>query len=164
LIDAETEICHINNISPDDPAIYGTTLLAALVSDLFWFVIQIGDGLCVVLESQETAFCPIPEDERLAFGRTTSLSDSEAISNFRENYGFCSIMGLTVATDGITDSFEPDKYIQFNKELYANFTQFPVKAEEELQEFLPKISERGSRDDVAIAGIFKTKEINRASA
>jgi len=161
LTEVETEICNDNNIQPDDPVIYGTTLLAGLVSDCLWFVIHIGDGLCTVLENEEKIFCPIQEDERLAFGRTTSLCDNDSINNFRESYGFSQIMGLTVATDGMADSFEPDKYLQFNKELYEKFSHFPVRAETELKDFLPKISERGSRDDISIAGIFRIKELTK---
>jgi serine/threonine protein phosphatase PrpC len=155
----ETEFCKKNDIAIDDPAnllfVYGSTLLAGLVSESFWFVIQIGDGLCVVIENQDEITIPIEEDERLAFGRTTSLCDNNAIENFREACGFTAIEGLTVATDGMSDSFEPEKYMQFNKDLYEKFTHFPVKAETELQEFLPELSERGSRDDVSMAGIFR---------
>jgi hypothetical protein len=160
LTDAEKEICKTSNINYDDPSnliiIYGTTLLAALVSESFWFSIQIGDGLCVVLESDGTATLPIPEDERLAFGRTTSLCDSDAIQNFRESFGFGSIRGITVATDGVADSFELEKYLLFNKELFENFITFPERAETDLQGFLPELSKRGSGDDVAIAGVFRT--------
>jgi len=70
-------------------------------------------------------------------------------------------MGLTVATDGMADSFEPEKYLQFNKELYDKFSHFPEKTEAELRDFLPKISERGSRDDISIAGIFRINELNK---
>jgi len=161
LTEAETETCNDNNILPDDPVIYGTTLLAGLVSDYLWFVIHIGDGLCIVLENEDKIYCPIQEDERLAFGRTTSLCDNDSINNFRESYGFSQIMGLTVATDGMADSFEPDKYLQFNKELYEKFSHFPVKTETELKDFLPKISELGSRDDISIAGIFRIKELTK---
>jgi serine/threonine protein phosphatase PrpC len=164
LTEAETGICNDNNIPPDDPVMYGTTLLAGLVSHCLWFVIHIGDGLCVILENEEKIFCPIREDERLAFGRTTSLCDNDAVNNFRESYGFSPIMGLTVATDGMADSFEPDKYLQFNKELYDKFSHFPVRTEAELKEFLPKISERGSRDDISIAGIFRINDLNKALA
>jgi len=161
LTEVETETCNDNHIQGDDPVIYGTTLLAALVSDCLWFVMHIGDGLCVVLENEENAYCPIKGDERLAFGRTTSLCDNDSINNFRESYGYSQIMGLTVATDGMADSFEPDKYLQFNKELYDKFSLFPVRTEAELKEFLPKISERGSRDDISIAGIFRIMELNK---
>jgi hypothetical protein len=112
----------------------------------------------VVLENEKHIITPIEEDDRLAFGRTTSLCDNDAIKNFRESFGFSKIDGFTVATDGMADSFEPEKYLQFNKELYHNFTTIPDKAQTELEAFLPELSERGSRDDVSIAGIFKKKD------
>jgi len=163
LTETERDICNDNKINlDDDPAnfmfIYGTTLLAGLISDSFWFVIQIGDGLCVILENDESIITPIEEDERLAFGRTTSLCNNDAIKNFRECFGFSQIDGFSVATDGIADSFEYEKYLQFNKELYYNFTTTPDKAQTELEAFLPTLSERGSRDDVSIAGIFRIKD------
>jgi len=166
LTEAEKIICNESGINPDgDPSnflfIYGTTLLAGLVSDSFWYAVQIGDGLCVVLESEGSVIAPMPEDERLAFGRTTSLCDNDAIKNFRESFGFSKIIGLTVATDGIADSFEPEKYLSFNKDLYENFTTAPDKAQSELEAFLPELSERGSRDDVSIAGIFRAIERNK---
>jgi len=162
----EIEHCKKNNIAlGNDPQklmfVYGTTLLAGLVSDSFWFAIQIGDGLCVVLEDEENITTPIAEDERLAFGATTSLCDSDALGNFREDYGFTRIKGLTVATDGVTDSFMPEKYLEFNKGLCDRFTGASADASEEerkLQEFLPGLSERGSRDDVSMAGIFRMRE------
>jgi len=165
----ENRFCKNNNIALDDVPenllfIYGTTLLACLVSDSFWFAIQIGDGVCVVLENAESIITPIEEDERLAFGRTTSLCGNDALKNFRESFGFSKIDGLTVATDGIADSFEPEKYLQFNKELYESFTNAPDKARSELEAFLPVLSERGSRDDVSIAGIFRIKNNNTGRA
>jgi len=162
LNETELEFCNEKNITIDELEkpmfIYGTTLLAGLVSDNFWFTIQIGDGLCVLVENEENIKVPIQEDERLGFGKTTSLSESDAIKSFRESFGFCKIQGLTLATDGISDSFEPEKYLQFNKELFDKFSRFPEKAERELQEFIPIISERGSRDDVSMAGIFRMIE------
>jgi serine/threonine protein phosphatase PrpC len=156
---SELEICRDNNIIINDPEnllfIYGSTLIASLISDNFWFVIKIGDGNCVIINDEQAYIPSELEDARLSFGRTTSLCDSEAIDNFRESFGFSRINGLTVATDGITDSFEPEKYLQFNIGLYKKFISFPDCAEKELQEFLPDISSRGSRDDISIAGIFR---------
>ena len=157
LTEAEIEICKNENIPHEDPLIYGTTLLAGLVSESFWFVIKIGDGGCVIIdETGEAQTLTELEDERLAFGRTSSLCDNNAIGNFREAYGLTRIKGLTVATDGMTDSFEPEKYLQFTKELYDKFTNMPAEiVEKELFGFLPELSERGSRDDISIAGIFR---------
>jgi serine/threonine protein phosphatase PrpC len=164
LADEEKEICEKNGIDHAESenliVLYGTTLLAALVSGSLWFVIQIGDGCAIVIDADRSPFVPVKlEDKRLGFGRTTSLCDSEATDNFREDFGFDPIRGLTVATDGVADSFESEKYLQFNKELYEKFNDFPLTAEKALREFLPKLSGRGSGDDVAIAGIFRKEKI-----
>jgi hypothetical protein len=111
--DEEKEICKTNGIDFTEGenliVLYGTTLLAALVSVSFWFVVQIGDGCAVVIDADDSPFIPVKlEDERLSFGRTTSLCDLDAIDNFREAFGFAPIQGLTVATDGVADSFEPE--------------------------------------------------------
>jgi hypothetical protein len=163
LTEKEKEICKAENIEYDDPSnltvLYGTTLAAALVSDSFWFVLQIGDGCAVVIDSGGSAFVPPElEDKRLGFGRTTSLCDSDAADNFRECFGADTILGLTAATDGVADSFEPEKYLRFNKYLYNQFDNFPSVAEYALRDFLPELSERGSGDDAAIAGIFRMEE------
>ena len=163
LSETEIEICKSNNITYDDSdltkliIIYGSTLLACFVSDNFWFVLKIGDGSCVIIdETGEAQALAELEDERLAFGRTSSLCDNDALGNFREAYGFTSIKGLTAATDGVTDSFESEKYLQFNMELYEKFTKLPPEfAQNELEKFLPELSKQGSRDDVSIAGIFR---------
>lgn len=147
------------NLSKEDelPVLYGSTLIAALVTTDFWFAIQIGDGLCVLLPADASPQTIIPDDPRLAFGRTTSLCDYYASENFRHNFGFEQIQGITVATDGVVDSFDAIKYVEFNAELRKRFVDYPDKIENELQTFLPELSARGSRDDVAIAGIFNLK-------
>jgi serine/threonine protein phosphatase PrpC len=161
LTEKEKEICKNSNIEyvEDEPStlifFYGTTLLASLVSENFWFAVQIGDGLCIKIENNGEVKSPISPDDRLGFGRTTSLCDSNAIDNFRENFGLEKIKGITVATDGVVDSFELEKYLEFNRDLYENFIKASETSESELRNFLPKLSERGSRDDVAIAGIFR---------
>jgi hypothetical protein len=129
-------------------------LIAALVTPKFWFGIQIGDGLCIVITQENTAQIAIPLDDKLSFGKTTSLCNSNASENFKHKIGMGSISGITVATDGVVDSFEPEKYLEFNMDLRNKFISFPKKTETDLQTFLPQLSERGSRDDVAIAGIF----------
>jgi hypothetical protein len=141
-----------------DVSIYGTTLVAAMLTPQFWFALQIGDGACVVIAEGGNTKIAIPADESLAFGKTTSLCDTNAAGHFRHSFGFDTILGISVATDGVVDSFLPEKYIDFTNELRENFIKQPAAAKEkekELQTFLPDLSERGSRDDVAIAGLWR---------
>jgi serine/threonine protein phosphatase PrpC len=77
LSDEECELCSKLNLDTNDEntqvRFYGTTLLTALLTDDFWFVIQIGDGRCVIINARKKAYFPALDDEALGFGKTTSL-------------------------------------------------------------------------------------------
>jgi serine/threonine protein phosphatase PrpC len=157
LTDSEKAVCAEEQIDGtienDRVRMYGTTLIAAMVQKTMWFAIQIGDGKCVVTDAAPQ-FPPSLEDESLAGGKTTSLCNSDALGNFRHVFGSELIRGITVATDGVTDSFIPDKYLELHQRLYDDFTNNPKNAEKELQKSIAVWSSKGSRDDAAMAGIF----------
>jgi len=137
---------------------YGSTLIAAFVRKTFWFVLQIGDGKCVVIDGGgDPYFPPELEDERLGGGMTTSLCDSGAAEHFRHDFGFDRILGVTVATDGVSDSFVPEEYLKLHRRLLADFTRDAKKAREGLQSSIALWSAKGSRDDVSMAGVFYKK-------
>jgi hypothetical protein len=139
-------------------SIYGTTLLAALVAPDYWLAIQIGDGLCVLIVEDSAARAAIQTDDAQGFGYTNSLCDSRSAEKFRHSFGRDKILGVTVATDGVVDSFLPENYLDFNLKLRENFVQTSKKAQKELQAYLPKLSEQGSRDDCAISVLFHVEE------
>jgi len=163
LDDAEQVLCAKHGLDLNDDndrvRVYGTTLLAALLRVKLWFVIQIGDGKAVVLdEAGEPSFPPALEDDSLGFGKTTSLCDSNASENFRRAWGFNAIRGLTVATDGVSDSFVPEAYLAFHRKLYADFFADTARAKASLEKGVAKWSENGSRDDASLAGVFYTPD------
>ncbi|MDR3171046.1 MAG: protein phosphatase 2C domain-containing protein [Treponema sp.] len=138
--------------------VYGSTLIAALVAEHFWFAIQIGDGGCVVIRENGIAGIVLEEDEEQGFGITKSLCNEDAINHFRHNFGFGTILGVTVASDGVTDSFSREDYLAFNSNnLLKNFVEQPDQACVELKNYLPKLSSQGSQDDVSIAGVFNAE-------
>jgi serine/threonine protein phosphatase PrpC len=137
-------------------AIYGATLIAAVITEKYWFALQIGDGDCVTVNNDETAAVLIDGDERLVFGFTTSLCDSDANENFR--HYFAEIKeerprGIIISTDGVADSFTPDGFLKFSVKTLNLFIS-QDNALEELEKFLPELSAKGSKDDVSIAGIY----------
>ena len=152
------------NINLDDEntdkliSIYGTTLVAALITDDLWFAIQIGDGACVLINRDDKAEIVITPDDEQSFGYTHSICSPNAAEKFKHRFGNEGISGLTVATDGVSDSFLPDKYLEFNRTLRENFVRDAETTRNELKNYLPRLSEQGSRDDMAIAGIFDLKE------
>lgn len=69
---------------------------------------------------------------------------------------------LTVCTDGVADSFAKDKYGDFIRKIKNNLLEHDEKSVNiELQDFLPKLSEQGSGDDVSLAGIFDIPKIKK---
>jgi serine/threonine protein phosphatase PrpC len=159
LNEAEQERCAKLELDSTDAdtqvRFYGTTLLAALFKKEYWFTLQIGDGKCVIIDTQGKAHFPGIDDEALGFGKTTSLCDSKAAENFREIYGEAPIKGITVATDGVTDSFIPDAYLEFHEKLYVDLCRDPKIASDGVEKGISVWAANGSRDDAAMAGIFE---------
>jgi serine/threonine protein phosphatase PrpC len=159
LTEAERELCAKLDLDATDEntqvRFYGTTLLAALLKKEFWFVLQIGDGKCVITDAQGKAHFPSIDDEAMGFGKTTSLCDSKAAENFREIFSSVPIKGITIATDGVTDSFIPDAYLEFHEKLYTDFCHDPKMASNGIEKGISVWAANGSRDDAAMAGVFE---------
>ena len=126
----------------------------------FWFTIQIGDGKCAVIKNDLSVVFPEElENEKLGFGITTSLCNKEAANEFRFAYGFERIAGITVMSDGLADSFDNEKLPCFLGNIRQNIVEDSEKTIAELKEFMPKLSEQGSGDDISIAGIFSKRRM-----
>jgi len=143
-----------------DFVVYGTTLLAAAMTKNYWFALQIGDGKCVIIKEDNSVTQPVIWDDRCFLNRTTSLCDDEAADLFRHYY--CETLPLAVflGSDGIDNSFpvnENESYLaNFYMSVYRNFLdEGHEKGELQLREALPKISQKGSNDDVSVAGIIR---------
>jgi hypothetical protein len=153
----ELAYCEKNWISlaGDDNRIrvYGTTLLGAVITKTYWAALQIGDGNCVII-TEKGAEQAVPSDPDCGMGLTTSLCSGRAVELFRHNFGSGPVLGLTAASDGVSDSFIPEYYLEFNSRLLNDFVARPALAEQELRSYLPELSAQGSRDDASIAGVF----------
>jgi serine/threonine protein phosphatase PrpC len=159
LTEEEAAFCAEQGVDPQDEndrvRLYGTTLIAAFIYKNGWFALQIGDGKCVCLDPEGVPFFPPElEDESLAGGKTTSLCDSDAAGHFRRAFGFDTIRGITVASDGVSDSFIPEEYLKLHRRLLNDFIKDRKQAEEGLRKSISVWSSKGSRDDVSMAGVF----------
>jgi len=139
---------------------YGTTLLAAAVTEHYWFAIQIGDGKCVVFNADNRISQPIPWDDRCFLCMTTSLCDEDAASLFRHFYSETLPLAVFLGSDGIDDSFpvkdNEEHLARFYLEVYKNFVKEGLeKGSSQLREMLPLLTQKGSGDDVSIAGIIR---------
>jgi len=139
---------------------YGTTLLAAAATEHYWFAFQIGDGKCVVIDKDKDVTQPVPWDKRCFLNRTTSLCDEEATRLFRHFYSETLPLAIFLGSDGIDDSFpiknNEEHLARFYMEVYKNFVKEGLKkGSSQLSEMLPLLTQKGSGDDVSIAGIIR---------
>lgn len=136
---------------------YGTTLIAAVRAKDFWFGLHIGDGKCVAVNAAGEYAQPIPWDEKCFLNQTTSLCDEQALNRFRYYFGKDDLpMAIFVASDGVDDTFGTDEALHgfYKTILQLFFEKGIIVGVSELQTYLPQLSEKGSRDDVSIAGII----------
>ena len=129
---------------------YGATLIVAGVTENGCFGLQIGDGSFCAQSGSEMIF-PVPEDAKLVGNLTTSLCDSDAISNFRYFYREGVFSGVMLSSDGLINSF-------LNEEDYLKFGHRVLSAVEDgttstLGEHLKMRSRCGSRDDISVSAV-----------
>lgn len=134
---------------------YGTTLIAVVRTQKYLLGLHIGDGRCVAIDAQGTAKQPIPWDKRCFLNRTTSMCDVNALNEFR----FCILhkhlpKAVFVGTDGVEDCFADNRGLyDFYKVVLQNLTTDFEQAVSDLRDYLPQMSQKGSKDDISIAGI-----------
>ena len=136
---------------------YGCTLMCFARTRTYWFAFHIGDGKCVAfsVDSGRIEYSePVPWDEKCFRNVTTSLCDPEALDKFRYCYGGKDTLPLAVflGSDGIDDSL-PDPADMAN--FYVNILKLLGRystdaAQKELDDTLPALSRRGSKDDMSV--------------
>lgn len=144
--------------------IYGSTMIAGLVTPEYIVLFQQGDGTLVVLEEDGTIDDPMPEDDLCIRNLTTSLCDKDAAKRMRYVYmdrKEKDPIAMIAATDGVERSFGDNIHLSaFYAELFYELSELD---EEEvgayLANLLPQISQRGSQDDVTMAGLFNAGRI-----
>ena len=104
---------------------YGTTLLATIRAEKFWFGLHIGDGKCVTVNSAGEFFQPIPWDEKCFLNQTTSLCDEQALTRFRYFFSKENLpTAIFIASDGVDDTFGTDEALHgFYKTVLQLFSE-----------------------------------------
>ncbi len=137
--------------------VYGSTMLFSVITSDFCLAMQLGDGTCAVFSSDGNVSYPMPTDERCCLNITTSMCDSDAVNEMRHFIRRDIPASVFLSTDGVENSFS-------DKEALGNFYSTIAKAffngeinsaKEQLREYLPRLSEKGSGDDVSVAFILK---------
>lgn len=162
---------------------YGTTLVAVVMTHDYWFGIQIGDGKLITVDLNGNFSQPVPENPACFANATTSMCDDDAFENFRgcfscDNpeyynakinnipdiekknhfvaYGRELPSAVIVSSDGVDNCFKEDEqmYNFYKTVLYSFGTSDFYEAENSLKGYLPKLSEKGSGDDISVSAIL----------
>lgn len=164
----------------DLSSIYGCTLVGYFETETFWFAIQIGDGDFALSYDEKKFEFPVPEDENCFLNQTTSLCDNDAAKEFRFCLGDKIPRAVFCSSDGAANSFKTkNQFENFYKSVtdLFNISEFekcqklqcanPKKcdnfcrenlAKEEIKNYLPVLSKKGSEDDISLAGIVNLDE------
>jgi serine/threonine protein phosphatase PrpC len=159
----DEELCFVGCAAADDYSqavkAYGTTLLLAVTTRDYWFGFQIGDGTFVTVSETGGYSQPVELDPRCAGTFVTSICDRDAIGCFRHAWGFERINAVFLASDGVDESFSSEQmlYNFYDKILSGAQDDFEGTIND-LTEFLPELSARGSKDDVSVAGLIRVAE------
>ena len=141
-------------------SVYGSTLIAVLLTDSFMLALQIGDGNCVTVDRDGVFSQPVPVDEKCFLNLTTSLCDEQAIDSFRHAFVDEPPAAILIGTDGIDDCFAgEEKLYDFYRLILSSFKEKDEEsAKTELLDYLPRLSEKGSGDDISI-GVIADREV-----
>lgn len=144
---------------------YGTTLIAVACTKDYWFGIHIGDGKCIAINSEGKFAQPIPWDEKCFLNATTSICDTDALNRFRSFFSAKLPVAVFVGSDGIDDCFSTEQqlYNLYKTVLYSFATSDFDTAVNDLSDYLPRLSAKGSGDDVSVAAILNLDMIGEIS-
>lgn len=154
--------------------IYGCTMIGYFAAENFWLALQIGDGDFGVTYDGEKFEFPVPEDENCFLNQTTSLCDAESAKEFRFYLGKETPKAVFCSSDGAANSFKTKNQLEnfyksvfdlFNKAEFSKCQNLECEnqkecdcvcrenlAKEEIRNYLPVLSKKGSGDDISLAG------------
>lgn len=137
---------------------YGTTLVFALVAHDYLLLGQLGDGDILVVSGDRAVTRPIPHDPSLFAEETTSLCLDGAWVHLH-----VVVMPLPIekqlvvlSTDGYSKSYASDADFERIGPDYLDLfeRQGAARVEGALPDFLNRVSEGGSGDDIAAAFLY----------
>lgn len=122
-----------------------------------WYAFKIGDSDLFISFGDEF-LKPIKDDPKCFLNETTSLCNSNAVDSFcfPEKQFLDKIpVSIFASTDGVANSFSSEEYLsKFYSQIQFSFDEDgEFIGERDIKEYIPKLSENGSGDDVSIAGV-----------
>lgn len=141
-------------------SLYGTTLLAVLLSTDYVLYLQLGDGDLLVLTEDGQLHHPLSKSVSLIANETYSLCQDKAIYHVELNLQFFDHDHrpalVFLATDGYANSFSNENDLQqavqdFQQQIATHGAD---KIQSCLADWLNETSEQGSGDDVTVAMVL----------
>ena len=137
---------------------YGTTLEFFVVSKEFAFGVQIGDGKCVIVADDGSAYSPIADDPLCNGNITSSMCQDDAVNSARFCYFEKNAIppAVFIGTDGVDKSCWNDEQLyDLYRKIAISFAEKGFEmANKEIENLLPEISINGVGDDISCAGII----------
>jgi hypothetical protein len=144
-----------------DPVLaYGSTLLAAMISDMSVCYVQLGDGDILTVSEEGAVERPWPREEDRFGDETASLATRDAAREVRiQVKGTPEAMPALVmlATDGYANSFREDGgFLAVGPDLLRMIhTEGIAPIDENLETWLREASELGSGDDITVGLLWR---------
>jgi serine/threonine protein phosphatase PrpC len=151
---------------------YGATLIAAAITEDYWFGIHIGDGRFTALYKDGTFDQPVPWDKRCYLNVTTSICDDDAAKTARIYYCHKTEKDLPLAvflcSDGIDDNYP---VLANEKHLYKLYKTIALTFAEEgfdstctqIKDLVKSFATKGKGDDTSLALIIDMAAIKDKS-
>ena len=136
---------------------YGTTLIAAIVTETQVIYAQIGDGDIVLLREDASYELLSPIDPNLVGGATFSLSGDEAIRLFSSgNCAVSGMRGLFLSTDGLKNCYEEDSaFIRLLSAIADMVEKEGLEFSTDIiREQFVQFSKNGSGDDITLVAVI----------
>ncbi|MDR1362545.1 MAG: protein phosphatase 2C domain-containing protein, partial [Spirochaetaceae bacterium] len=141
---------------------YGATLIAAAITDHYWFGIHIGDGRFTALYEDGSFDQPVPWDERCYLNVTTSICDDDAVKNARLFFSYhaekAPPAAVFLCSDGVDDNYPVEGNEKHLFKLYRTIAltfagegfDSTVK---QIGDLADSFATKGKGDDTSIAGL-----------
>jgi hypothetical protein len=135
---------------------YGATLTTVWLGESYLLYLQLGDGDILDVSPQGAVSRPLPGDERLFGGQTTSLCAPQAWRDFRIAFRTLSPTSdpalVLLSTDGYANAFREDAgFLRVGTDLLDLVRQEGLGAVATgLDSWLAEATEQGSGDDVTV--------------
>jgi len=150
---------------------YGTTLIAATITDYYWFGFHIGDGRLTALYADGSFSQPVLWDDKCYLNVTTSICDDDAFERSRCYMSFIDKKNLPpvavfLCTDGIDDNYPVDDN---EKHLFKLYRTIAITFAEDgfestfkqLKDLVNQFATKGKGDDTSIAGFIDMAAVKK---